>query len=77
MTTYTIAFDRVGRNHDVPPLTVTTDDENELLKSILAHARPHLGSREVEVYANFDERRGFIAVGGFRNAGSFTIEASE
>lgn len=76
MTTYTIASDRAGRNHDVPPLAFTADDEDTVLEHIHYHVRPYLASRDVEVHANFDEGRGFVAAGGFRNAGSFTIEAT-
>lgn len=74
MPDYTVTFDRIGRNHDVPPAELSADgDGSELADKVYDVARPHLGSREVEVYVNLEEMRGLIVVGGFRPAGSFTI----
>ena len=44
---------------------------------IYRYARPHLGSREVDVFVDLPEMRGSVLVGGFRTAGTFTIELIE
>lgn len=66
-------FDRIGRNHHVPPLRGTTpvDDGDGMAGEIHRYASRYLSSREVdvEVYAN---GTGEITVGGFRSAGRFT-----
>lgn len=42
-TTYHLEFGRVGRDsRPVPPLVVTTDDEDELCRAVCEHAMPHL-----------------------------------
>jgi hypothetical protein len=71
---YTVTFDRIGRNHYVKPLvTGDIDGPNHLAQVIHDYARPHLGSREVDVHLDLDKQSGMIFVGGFRNAGSFTL----
>lgn len=73
MTTYTVTFDRIGRNHSVQPLTVEVDGPAHLADLVYAHARPHLGSREVEVAVDLQAMAGQIFVGDFRNGGTFAI----
>ena len=81
MPTYRCAFDRIGRNHNVQPLTATVLDDDlageNLAEAVYHHARPHLGSSDVEVLVNLEEKRGLIRVGMFRPGGSFTIETVE
>ena len=50
-----VTFERIGRDHDVPPLTVTWTDVHELAAAIHAHARPHLRSRQFQVDVYLDE----------------------
>ncbi len=76
-----VAFDRIGRHHDPESLVLDVPERanrcDELAEQIHRHARRYLGSREVEVLVQFDPDtntgEGMILVGGFRNAGSFTI----
>lgn len=70
--TYTVEFERVGRNHDVPPLTVEADDADEIAYHIYTYARRFLASRDVEVVVNLDALRGSINYGRF---GTFTLTA--
>lgn len=78
-TTYRVTFDRIGRNHSVPPLDIkrAEPDADYLADAIFSYARKHLGSREVETYVGLSEDgsqgEGGILVGGFRPAGNFTI----
>jgi hypothetical protein len=73
---YRVTFTRIGRNHSVAPLDVSAvDGPNHLAKLIFDYARPHLGSRDVDVVLEEDMRSGWIFVGGFRTAGTFMIEA--
>ena len=39
-----VTFERIGRDHDVPPLTVTWTDVHELAAAIHAHAAPAVPS---------------------------------
>lgn len=71
-TTYKVTFDRVGRNHNVAPLEATVIHDEELAERIYKHARPHLGSRFIEVEVDLDEMRGWI-VCGMRIGGTFTL----
>lgn len=68
--TYTVTFERVGRNHDVPPLEVESDNADEIAFNIYTYARKFLASRDVEVIVNLDELRGSINYGRF---GTFTL----
>lgn len=74
---YRCVFDRIGRNHDVAALVAEVRTAEQLAEKVFEHARPHLGSREVDVFVNLDEKRGLIRVGLFRPGGSFTVEAIE
>jgi len=70
--TYTVTFDRVGRHHDVPPLTVT-GGESVLDVALSKVARQHLASRDVEILYSLEELKGFFLC-GVQNGGNFTIE---
>jgi hypothetical protein len=72
MNAYTVTFARVGRNHSVAPLTVESDDADDIAEQIHGYVRPHLGSRFPEVYVNLDLGTGFV-LAGMHNAGDFTV----
>jgi len=74
MATYTVTFDRVGRNHQVEPVTFEdVSDPDELAALIYERVKGKLASRGVEVLVNLLNMTGWIAA-GFHNAGNFTIE---
>ena len=66
---YVARFDRIGRNHDVPDLTVdgTADD---IAYAIHKYARGFLGSRDYIVTLDLTALTGSIGLGRF---GSFTL----
>lgn len=70
---YTVNFERVGRNHDVEPLDVAGGDPNYIAKQIHDYVRPKLASGDVEVIVRLDTLDGFIGV-GFHSGGNFTLE---
>jgi hypothetical protein len=70
--TYLVAFERVGRNRNVAPLTADVDNGDQLAEIIYRYARPHLLSRDIEVCVDLNAGRGSITV-GWNNGGSFTI----
>jgi predicted RNA methylase len=80
LMTYKIIFDRIGRtggrNGSKPPEPITVDSENadEIAEEVYRYARRFLASREVEVIVNLGKGTGFISA-GFSNAGSFKVEA--
>lgn len=74
MKQYTVAFTRIGRSHDVAPLSVGARDADHLAEQIYRYARPHLRSRDVDVLVDLDKMQGWITV-GFNNGGDFAIEA--
>lgn len=74
---YRCVFDRIGRNHDVAPLTAEVRTAEQLADKVLYYARPHLASSDVDVWVNTVEMRGLIVVGAVRTGGSFVIEAVE
>lgn len=72
MPSYTVTFDRIGRNHDVPPATFEDTEPDDLPERIYQYGRRHLGSRDVDVIVDLDEMTGrFVA--GVRNGGDFTL----
>jgi len=73
MPTYKVTFVRVGRNHNVPPATITARTDDQFADALLAIARKHCGSRFLEVSWSFEERRGFF-LAGVRIAGDFAIK---
>jgi hypothetical protein len=72
MKTYIVTFDRIGRNHHVPPLHRDAADADELAEAIYRYARPHLMSRDVEVVVDLDKMTGHILC-GFNSGGTFAI----
>ncbi len=66
---YRVTFERVGRNHFVPPLEVEADDGDALAHHIHAYAGRFLASKDYEV--TVDEDHGSIGWGRF---GRFTVE---
>lgn len=72
MDTYKVTFDRIGRNRAVAPLVAAVEGEADLCRKIRAHARPHLRSRDFDVFADVEKGTGFIAC-GMHMGGQFTI----
>lgn len=70
--TWTVHFDRVGRNHNVADLVYTSHGADELAEQIYRHARPHLGSRDMEVLVDLYAKAGWISC-AMRNGGNFTL----
>jgi hypothetical protein len=66
---YRVTFERVGRNHYVPPLEVVATDGDMLAHHIHAYAGRFLGSKDYMVAVAGDH--GSIEGGRF---GRFTIE---
>src|ERR1700754_2043874 len=73
---YRVTFDRIGRNHNVSALVAQADGPNHLADQILAHARPHLMSRDISVAFEEDMLSGWIFA-GVRTASTFKIERPE
>lgn len=75
---YRVSFqdNRIGRHHDVEPLTAGANDADDLAKQIYDYARPRLGSRDVEVAVDLEQMNGVILC-GFRPGARFTIEQQE
>lgn len=72
MSAYTVEFDRIGRNHHVPPLTTEAADAQELAERIYRHGRPHLGSRDMQAIVDLETMTGSFLC-GFRTGGTFRI----
>jgi len=72
---YRCTFDRVGRNHYVAPQGFAATNADDLAHAVYKFAETQLASREIEVVCDLDAGVGRIIVGGFRPAGTFTIEA--
>jgi hypothetical protein len=76
LRTYTVSFARVGRNHSVRPLEITSsEDADYIAERIHRYARQYLASRDVEVMVDLDKMTGSIFC-GFNSGGTFTIAAS-
>lgn len=71
---YLVEFERIGRNHAVPPITVDAEGEADLARHIRAHARPHLRSADFDVMISADDMAGWIAC-GMHSGGNFSITA--
>ena len=69
---YVATFDRISRNHDVPPLNVAGDAE-DIAEQVFNYARPRCLSRDVSVGVDLDKLTGTIFA-GMHVAGSFTLE---
>lgn len=81
ITTYRITFDKIGRNHNVPPIAVASaeDDEvaNRIARQVFHAARGHLLSTDVNVTVELGEApgtggQGYITA-GFQTVGTFTV----
>ena len=70
-------FERIGRTRGITPVVFESRTADDLARQVYRFARPHLGSRTVEVLVNVDEQRGVILVGAGRPGGSFTVERLE
>lgn len=78
-----VTFDRIGRNHNVAPLTLDVQPgpqfarAERLIDAIYDYARPHLGSRDVSVEVGLADDGSLTGHGwiccGMRNGGNFTI----
>jgi hypothetical protein len=49
VSTYRVTFERIGRTHDVPELTTTAVDLDELAEAVHDYARRFLVSNDYEV----------------------------
>ena len=78
-----VTFDRIGRNHNVAPLTLDVPvgpllaRADYIAEKIYAHARPHLGSRYVDVEVGLSDSgelngHGWI-ICGVRDGGTFNL----
>jgi hypothetical protein len=72
MSTYTAVFDRISRNHDVPPLKVT-GGPNAIAEQVWEYARPKCASRDIDVAVDMEAMAGTIYA-GWHVAGTFTLE---
>ena len=69
--TYTVTFERIGRNHNVPPLTVPGPaSAQDIAEQVYRLARSYLISRDYEVTVDLAEGKGWIESGRF---GKFEI----
>ena len=82
LTTYRIAFDRIGRNHNAPPIAITAPDDDPaqaIAKQVFTHVLPRVNSREVNVEVELAEDcrsgKGTIFC-GFHIGGTFTVTAT-
>lgn len=66
-------FDRIGRNHYVPPLAVTGTPD-EIAEQVFRYARRYLGSKWYEVTVDLETMTGAIEYGRF---GSFMLQETE
>lgn len=71
--TAVVVFDRIGRNHEPPSVSVMSDDAQVIAEAVYAHARHYLASRSVDVSVDLDEvtntGTATIYVGGFHIGG--------
>jgi hypothetical protein len=74
--TYQVTFDRIGRNHDVAPLTAEAGDAGQLAEVIYRYARPHLVSRDIEVSVDLGAGKGYVFA-GIQTGATFTITEVE
>jgi hypothetical protein len=71
-----VTFERLGRNHSVPPLTVDSADPDVIAEAVYREARKHLVSRDVEVEVDLTAGQVFVFA-GFRNGGGGRVEVTE
>lgn len=80
-TTYRIAFERIGRNHNVPPFAVAAvegpDVAQVIAREVFRVARGYLVSADVNVTVELGDEPGQGGTGmittGFHSAGTFTV----
>lgn len=72
MPSYTVTFERIGRNRNIAPLAVAVATDLELCAEIERYARPHLRSRDFDAVVDLDKGKGFIAC-GMHSGGDFTV----
>lgn len=79
MTTYRVAFERIGRTHNVPPFTCEAATPDELAERVHRHARQYLTSRDydVDVLSNDDGHTGKVSIGWGRFGGGTFEEVTE
>lgn len=79
MTRYLIEFERIGRNHGVPPVTVEANGEADLCRQIRAVARKHLASPSFDVLLEYAEDGETVIAGwfacGMHSGGNFAVTA--
>lgn len=80
--TYRITFDRIGRNHNAPPIAITVADDypaDAIAKQVFHHVLPRVASRvvniDVELADNLRSGTGTIFC-GFQVGGTFTVTAT-
>lgn len=74
MTGVVCTFERIGRQHDVPPLTVTAAlslHADAIAVDVHGYAKQFLGSKNFVVTVDLETGKGSIEGGRF---GRFTIE---
>lgn len=71
MTAYVVTFERVGRNHDVPPLNVAGDAQ-QIAEQVYRYVGRFLSSRGYDVDVSLEHMAGAIEWGRF---GTFTLAA--
>lgn len=72
MSTYLVTFERIGRNRNPSELWATVANPQDLAAQIYRHARPHLGSKDMEVAVDREAMAGEILC-GLRSGGRFTL----
>jgi hypothetical protein len=81
--TYRVTFERIGRHHDVAPLTATVtcrpdDQADKLAEAVWRYARKYLASRDVETQVDLptaEKPTGAVMIFcGFRTGGTGTVE---
>lgn len=82
--TFRVEFDRIGRQHNPPPLEITlpwdTEDLDLLAYRIEKKVRHHLLSSDVEVHIEIDQPSGRVrcrVLAGFRTAGLGSITRTD
>jgi len=71
---YLCDFERIGRNHAVPPLEIEATDADELAFHVYTYSRRFLASHDIVVSVDLEEGRGFINAGRF---GRFSVTGVE
>lgn len=64
MTTYVVSFERIGRNHEVPELTVTASSPDDLADRIHKYAKRYLASAyfDVDVLSDDGGQTGKVSI---------------